>query len=71
MCHTCASGAEPAAKAGRPGIARQKLFSGDFSLARIEALWQEPDGSMWFSGRWYYVPEETHMGRQVMSNTGS
>ena len=67
MCHDCVSGAEPAAASNRSGIARQKLFSGAFSLTRIEAIWQEPDESYWFSGRWYVLPEETHTGRQVSS----
>lgn len=69
MCHDCASGAEPAAASARPRIARQKLFSGAFALTRIEAIWQEPDGSYWFSGRWYVLPEETHTGRQVSASS--
>ena len=69
MCHDCASGGEPPAATTKHGIARQKLFSGAFSLTRIEAIWQEPDGSKWFSGRWYVIPEETHTGRQVWSTS--
>ncbi|KAG9449492.1 hypothetical protein H6P81_009457 [Aristolochia fimbriata] len=44
--------------------AREKLLSSDLWAARIESLWKEPDGSYWFKGRWYIIPEETRAGRQ-------
>lgn len=28
------------------------------------SLWKEIDGSFWFRGRWYIIPEETAAGRQ-------
>ncbi|XP_068637543.1 origin of replication complex subunit 1B-like isoform X2 [Aristolochia californica] len=45
--------------------AREKLRSSDLWAARIESLWKEPDGSYWFKGRWYIIPEETRAGRQT------
>lgn len=27
-------------------------------------MWKEVDGSFWFRGRWYIIPEETAVGRQ-------
>ena len=66
ICHNCEAGGEPSQAAAQPRTARQKLHSADYSLARIEALWEEPDGSVCFTGRWYFLPEETHTGRQVI-----
>ncbi|XP_065866888.1 origin of replication complex subunit 1B-like [Euphorbia lathyris] len=43
---------------------REKLLSSDLWAARIESLWKEMDGSYWFKGRWYMIPEETAGGRQ-------
>ncbi|GMJ07096.1 UNFERTILIZED EMBRYO SAC 13, origin of replication complex 1B [Hibiscus trionum] len=43
---------------------REKLLSSDLWAARIESLWKEVDGSYWFRGRWYIIPEETASGRQ-------
>lgn len=40
-------------------------MAGEWSLTLIEDIWEEPNGEIWFSGRWYYRPEETHTGRQV------
>ena len=28
------------------------------------SMWKEVDGSYWFRGRWYIIPEETAAGRQ-------
>lgn len=44
--------------------ARERLLSSDMWAARIERLWKEPDGSYWFTGRWFIIPEETSIGRQ-------
>ncbi|CAL1391141.1 unnamed protein product [Linum trigynum] len=44
---------------------REKLLSSDLWAARIESLWKETDGSYWFKGRWYIIPEETATGRQA------
>ncbi|KAF8403830.1 hypothetical protein HHK36_011936 [Tetracentron sinense] len=44
--------------------AREKLLSRDLWAAHIQSLWKEPDGSYWFRGRWYIIPEETAAGRQ-------
>ena len=65
MCSRCVAGLEPLPPAGNARIARDRFFAGHLDLARIEALWREPDDSVWFSGRWYYRPEETHTGRQA------
>ncbi|XWS52515.1 hypothetical protein CRYUN_Cryun11dG0077100 [Craigia yunnanensis] len=43
---------------------REKLLASDLWAARIESLWKEVDGSYWFQGRWYMIPEETASGRQ-------
>ncbi|XP_050225555.1 origin of replication complex subunit 1B-like [Mercurialis annua] len=43
---------------------REKLLSSDLWAAHIESLWKEVDGSYWFKGRWYIIPEETAAGRQ-------
>ncbi|KAF5203392.1 Origin recognition complex subunit [Thalictrum thalictroides] len=44
--------------------AKEKLLSSDLWAVRIESLWKDPDGSYWFRGRWYIIPEETAAGRQ-------
>ncbi|KAF6151760.1 hypothetical protein GIB67_010334 [Kingdonia uniflora] len=44
--------------------AKEKLLSSDLWAAHIESLWREPDGSYWFKGRWYIIPDETAAGRQ-------
>lgn len=28
------------------------------------SLWKDVDGSYWFRGQWYMIPEETSAGRQ-------
>lgn len=28
------------------------------------SLWKEVDGTYWFQGQWYMIPEETATGRQ-------
>ncbi|OAY30081.1 origin of replication complex subunit 1B [Manihot esculenta] len=43
---------------------REKLLSSDLWAAHIESIWKEVDGSYWFKGRWYMIPEETNAGRQ-------
>lgn len=48
----------------RVRTAREKLLSSDLWAVRIESLWKEVDGSFWFRGRWYIIPEETAVGRQ-------
>eukprot|EP00268_Persea_americana_P005607 TRINITY_DN11897_c0_g1_i4.p1 TRINITY_DN11897_c0_g1~~TRINITY_DN11897_c0_g1_i4.p1 ORF type:complete len:837 (+),score=181.61 TRINITY_DN11897_c0_g1_i4:91-2601(+) len=42
----------------------EKLLSSDLWAAHIESLWKDPDGTYWFRGRWYLIPEETSVGRQ-------
>ena len=61
------AGARPKNRTGGASTAREHLLSGGRKLAlvRIQALWQEPDGSQYFAGRWYEVPENTYIGRQV------
>ncbi|KAJ0550927.1 putative chromatin regulator PHD family [Helianthus annuus] len=44
--------------------AKEKLLSSDLWAVRIESLWKEVDGSFWYRGRWYVIPEETAAGRQ-------
>ncbi|XP_024983132.1 origin of replication complex subunit 1A-like [Cynara cardunculus var. scolymus] len=48
----------------RRRTAKEKLLSSDLWAARIESLWKEVDGSFWFRGQWYIIPEETSAGRQ-------
>ncbi|CAL5357982.1 unnamed protein product [Camellia sinensis] len=61
----------------RARTASQKLISSDLWAVHIErwqfltllllelnSLWKEVDGSYWFRGRWYIIPEETAAGRQ-------
>ncbi|KAH7862007.1 hypothetical protein Vadar_033606 [Vaccinium darrowii] len=48
----------------RVRTAREKLLSSDLWAVHIESLWKEVDGSYWFRGRWYIIPEETAAGRQ-------
>ncbi|GMH13008.1 hypothetical protein Nepgr_014849 [Nepenthes gracilis] len=43
---------------------REKLLSSDLWAAHIESIWKEVDGTFWFRGHWYTVPEETAAGRQ-------
>ncbi|CAN0902122.1 Origin of replication complex subunit 1A [Linum grandiflorum] len=43
---------------------REKLLDSHLWAAHIESLWKEKDGSYWFRGRWYIIPEETATGRQ-------
>ncbi|KAL5977022.1 Origin recognition complex, subunit 1, partial [Asimina triloba] len=44
--------------------AREKLLSSDLWAAYIESIWKETDGTYWFRGRWYIIPEETATDRQ-------
>ncbi|KAI3951250.1 hypothetical protein MKW92_009509, partial [Papaver armeniacum] len=55
---------EPPKGKKRRRTAREKLLSSDLWAVHIESLWKEPDGSYWFKGRWYVIPEETAVGRQ-------
>ncbi|XP_047324617.1 origin of replication complex subunit 1B-like [Impatiens glandulifera] len=55
---------EPPPGKKRSRTAREKLLSSDLWAARIESLWKEVDGTYWFRGRWYIIPEETAAGRQ-------
>ncbi|KAK3004804.1 hypothetical protein RJ639_018430, partial [Escallonia herrerae] len=48
----------------RVRTAREKLLSSDLWAVHIESIWKEVDGSFWFRGRWYMIPEETAGGRQ-------
>ncbi|KAL5719567.1 Origin of replication complex subunit 1B [Ranunculus cassubicifolius] len=52
------------AKGKRSRTAKEKLLSSDLWAVHIERLWKEPDGTYWFRGRWYMIPEETTAGRQ-------
>eukprot|EP00250_Pteridium_aquilinum_P007910 c17528_g1_i1 orf=675-3434(-) len=47
-----------------PRTARELLLASKLWAARIERIWREVDGSLWFQGRWYIIPEETSVGRQ-------
>ncbi|RZC52148.1 hypothetical protein C5167_020574, partial [Papaver somniferum] len=55
---------EPPKGKKRRRTAREKLLSSDLWAVHIKSLWKEPDGSYWFRGRWYVIPEETAVGRQ-------
>ncbi|RZC90113.1 hypothetical protein C5167_044740 [Papaver somniferum] len=54
---------EPPKWKKRRRTATDKLLSNDLWVVHIESLWKEPDGSYWFRGRWYVIPEETAVGR--------
>ncbi|KAA6424992.1 MAG: origin recognition complex subunit 1-like [Trebouxia sp. A1-2] len=66
LCPSCVSGKPRRGRKAGAGTAREHLLAGGKKLAlvHIQALWQEPDGSKCFAGRWYEVPENTHTGRQ-------
>ncbi|KAL0033288.1 hypothetical protein WJX77_001908 [Trebouxia sp. C0004] len=66
LCPSCVSGKQRRGRKAAAGTAREHLLAGGKKLAlvHIQALWQEPDGSRCFAGRWYEVPEDTHTGRQ-------
>ncbi|KAK9154976.1 hypothetical protein Sjap_002456 [Stephania japonica] len=55
---------EPPPGIKRSRTAREKLLASELWAAHIESLWKEPNGSYWFRGRWYIIPEETEAGRQ-------
>lgn len=64
VCPDCATGRAPAA--GHGGTARERFLSRHgLGLARLDALWKEPDGEVMTTLRWYCLPEETHTGRQA------
>nr|XP_043634441.1 origin of replication complex subunit 1A-like [Erigeron canadensis] len=70
ICSYCESKKSGKKDVGLPELpkgrrtAKEKLLSSDLWAARIESLWKEVDGSFWFRGRWYIIPEETAAGRQ-------
>ena len=35
-----------------------------FFMLEMCSIWKEVDGTYWFRGRWYIIPEETAAGRQ-------
>ncbi|KAH7405180.1 hypothetical protein KP509_15G059900 [Ceratopteris richardii] len=47
-----------------PRTARELLLASKLWAARIERIWKEVDGSLWFRAGWYVIPEETAVGRQ-------
>ena len=67
LCPSCVSGERHRPRKGQSATAREHLLAGGKKLAlvQIQALWQESDGSQCFAGRWYEIPENTHIGRQV------
>lgn len=67
LCPSCVGGERQRRRKGQSATAREHLLAGGKKLAlvQIQALWQEPDGSQCFAGRWYEIPENTHTGRQV------
>ncbi|KAL4566781.1 hypothetical protein LXL04_030906 [Taraxacum kok-saghyz] len=48
----------------RRRTAKENLLSSDLWAVRIQSLWKDVDGSFWFRGQWYIIPEETSAGRQ-------
>ncbi|KAL4557247.1 hypothetical protein LXL04_035420 [Taraxacum kok-saghyz] len=48
----------------RRRTAKEMLLSSDLWAVRIQSLWKDVDGSFWFRGQWYIIPEETSAGRQ-------
>ncbi|KAL4576907.1 hypothetical protein LXL04_013008 [Taraxacum kok-saghyz] len=48
----------------RRRTAKEKLLSSDLWAVRIQSLWKDVDGSFWFRGQWYIIPDETSAGRQ-------
>lgn len=75
MCPLCEAGGASVPTEGGAGPSggqqrrklthRQKFLAGQLDLARIEALWREGKNTF-FRGRWYYRPEDTIVGRQVL-----
>lgn len=68
FCPCCENKSRRKKTAGSAGgTAREHYLEGGEKLAlvQIQVLWQEPDGSHWFTGRWYELPDKTHTGRQV------
>jgi len=43
---------------------RERFLKGEINIARVERIWREKDGSGKFLARWFYLPEDTHGGRQ-------
>ncbi len=66
MCHECKAGAPPRP---RPASTQRERFlqRAGVGLARVEGLWEGAGGGGGGGAllRWYAVPEETHLGRQV------
>ena len=54
----------PAAAPARQRRARELLLEGRLALARVEAVWEEGGEQRW-AGRWWYLPQDTHTGRQA------
>ncbi|PRW61222.1 Origin recognition complex subunit 1 [Chlorella sorokiniana] len=63
VCPECAAGKAPPPR--RAATARERFLQQQgLALARIEAIWQEPNGDVECTFRWYGLPEDTHTGRQ-------
>eukprot|EP00963_Diacronema_lutheri_P008823 scaffold776_cov347-Pavlova_lutheri.AAC.21 len=67
FCPTCSNNEEIDLKVQHYGqnTARMHFLNGKLAVCRIEALYQrQSDMTFWFTSRWYYLPEDTHTGRQ-------
>ncbi|KAG0609829.1 hypothetical protein M758_7G017000 [Ceratodon purpureus] len=70
MCATCAALARgenverPSRQKRTRRTARERFIAQEIWAARIEKLWRDKDGTMYFQGRWWALPEETADGRQ-------
>ena len=67
LCPTCSKDEEIDLKMQRYGqnTARMHFLNGRLGVCRIEALYQhQSDMTFGFIARWYYLPEDTHTGRQ-------
>jgi len=70
-CPLCTRGGEAStavpSAASTARTACTEFMAGRLHLARIEHIWEE-NGEYHFAGRWYALPEETHMGRQPIQH---
>ncbi|KAI5064911.1 hypothetical protein GOP47_0019606 [Adiantum capillus-veneris] len=71
LCSLCVAVAKSQSGKSRVNVpndtlktARELLLASKLWAARIERIWREADGMLWFQGRWYVIPEETAVGRQ-------
>ena len=68
LCPRCTAGEggdAPVPPAGAAQTPREHLMAGSLGLARVEAVWQDRAGEVGWAARWFYLPQDTHTGRQA------